>query len=465
MSDSTKRAATASSTRDEIRLQGKLVGPLLATYLAELFLYYIDHAIVGRLGADELGAVGLSGMVFVEIIVIGLAILSIVGVLAGNAFGAGNSEEVSRVVRVGLVIAVVFSIPGMIVAWFLMDLLALTGQPDVVIALGEEYVRAAIWTVPAAFGFAVLRNFVTSLSRPGVVTVVIVVALPLNFVLDWVLVFGAFGMPGYGVAGAGYATAIVHWLMFLGLVVYIQADRFLRSYRVFSNMLVFDRSLIKRIYRLGLPVAGMSLVESAFFNVLIITVGVFGVIALAANQIILNTFEFAWTVSVALGEAAAIRVAQENGSGSLPGAFRAGWVTITTSLAAGLIFCSALVMAPGALASIFLNTADPDYAEVLTLVRTLGVVGAILVLFDSLQWVAARALRGLEDTFWPMVLTAAGHWGIALPLGFVLAFTFDYKAVGLWVGFTVGVTITCMLMMTRWIRLTRRLARNADNQA
>ena len=226
MSSTVQRAATASSMRDELRLQGRLVAPLLATYLAELGLYYIDHAIVGRLGADELAAVGLSGMVFIEVVIIGSAILSIVGVMVGNAYGAGNTEEVSRSVRVGLILAAVISIPAMVLAWFLMDLLALTGQDAVVIELGEQYTRAAVLTLPAAFSFAVLRNFVTALSRPAVITVVILLALPLNFVLDWVLVFGAFGIPGLGVRGAGYATAIVNWVMLLGLVVYIHANRF-----------------------------------------------------------------------------------------------------------------------------------------------------------------------------------------------------------------------------------------------
>ena len=458
MSSTVQRAATASSMRDELRLQGRLVAPLLATYLAELGLYYIDHAIVGRLGADELAAVGLSGMVFIEVVIIGSAILSIVGVMVGNAYGAGNTEEVSRSVRVGLILAAVISIPAMVLAWFLMDLLALTGQDAVVIELGEQYTRAAVLTLPAAFSFAVLRNFVTALSRPAVITVVILLALPLNFVLDWVLVFGAFGMPGLGVRGAGYATAIVNWVMLLGLVVYIHADRLLRSYRVFARLLTPDPALLKRICRLGLPVAGMSVVESAFFNVLIITVGLFGVIALAANQIVINTFEFVWAIAVALGEVAAIRVAQENGAGSLSGAFRAGWITISAGLVAGLVFCFALVATPGALASIFLNSADPDYPEVLALVRVIGVVGAVLVLFDSVQMVTARALRGLEDTFVPMLLTTAGHWGISLPLGFVLAFKFDYGAVGLWLGFAVGVFITCVLLLARWIRFTRRLA-------
>ena len=101
------RAQTAASAGEEIRLQGKLATPIIATYLAELLMWYVDHAIVGRLGATELGAVGLSGLLFWELIIVGVAILSIVGVIVGNAHGAGDVAMVGRGVRQGLWISVI----------------------------------------------------------------------------------------------------------------------------------------------------------------------------------------------------------------------------------------------------------------------------------------------------------------------------------------------------------------------
>ena len=142
------RAQTAASAGEEIRLQGKLATPIIATYLAELLMWYVDHAIVGRLGATELGAVGLSGLLFWELIIVGVAILSIVGVIVGNAHGAGDVAMVGRGVRQGLWISVILSAPLMLISWFLMDLLVWTGQDPAVITLGEEYVRACVWVIP-----------------------------------------------------------------------------------------------------------------------------------------------------------------------------------------------------------------------------------------------------------------------------------------------------------------------------
>lgn len=455
------RAATASNVREELGLQLLLMGPLVGTYLADLCLFYIDHAIVGRLGADELGAVGLSGMLFFEFVIIASAVLSIIGVIVGNAFGAGDSSLVAHAVRKGLVFALGLSPPLMLLSWWMMDLLALTGQEPVIIELGEDYVRAAVWMMPAALGFVVLRSFVTGLSRPGVVTLVFTLALPVNLVLNWWLVFGGLGVPALGVAGAGYASAIVTWMMFFGLVFYINQHRFLAGYRVFSELFAPNPELTRRIWKLGLPVAGMTIIEGSFFNLVIIAVGLFGTVALAANQIVINTIAFAWTIGMSIGEAAAVRVSQEYGHRRALAATRAGWLSLGASGLCGLVFMLALLAAPSALATIFIDIDDQGNQPVMELVITLGVMGALIAFFDVVQVVAARCLRGLEDTLVPMLLTALGYWVLALPIGIVLGFVLDYGVVGLWAGMTTGLGLSCVLVVVRWQILSRRYHRQA----
>ena len=239
--DGPLQAEIAHGVSDELRLQAHLALPMIATYLAELCMWYVDHAIVGRLGGVELAAVGLSGLFFWQLIVIGMAILAIVGVIVGNAHGAGDVSLVGRGVRQGLWIAVALSVPIMVLCWFLMDLLALTGQDPRIIAIGEEYVRASVWVIPPSLGFVALRSFVVGVSRPLVITVLVSLTLPLNFLLSYGLVFGELGMPQLGVAGAGYATSVVGWLMFIALIVYIGRHATLRQYQNLSWSLVVRR--------------------------------------------------------------------------------------------------------------------------------------------------------------------------------------------------------------------------------
>jgi len=129
----------------EIRRTLTLALPMVAAYLAELGMWWTDQAIVGRLGADALAAVGLSGSMLFMGIMMAMGLLSIVAVLAGNAFGAGRPEGVARAVRQGLHIATALTAGIMVYAWFVPDILALAGQDPVIVELAAAYVRAFLW--------------------------------------------------------------------------------------------------------------------------------------------------------------------------------------------------------------------------------------------------------------------------------------------------------------------------------
>jgi len=238
------------------------------------------------------------------------------------------------------------------------------------------------------------------------------------------------------------------------LVAYIQRDPVLRAYQVFRNLRTSDPDLSRKIWRLGLPVAGLTIVEGSFFNMVIIAAGLFGAMALAANQIVINTIAVAWTLAMSIGEAAAVRVSQENGHGNIRAAHRAGWLAIGVSCVAGLAFMVLLLLTPDLVATVFLDTTSADNAQVLDAVRALGLVAAVVALFDVVQVVAARCLRGLEDTVMPMILTALGYWVFALPLGLALAFVFELGIIGLWIGLSAGIAFSGLLMIYRWYRFS-----------
>ena len=444
------RAQTANSAKEEIRLQGKLAMPIVATYLAELMMWYVDHAIVGRLGATELGAVGLSGLLFWELIIIGVAILSVVGVIVGNAHGAGDVEMVGRGVRQGLWISVFLSAPLMLISRFLMDMLVWTGQDPAIITLGQDYIRAAVWVIPPSLAFVALRSFVVGVSRPLVVTALALMTLPVNLALSYVLVFGWGAIPALGVAGAGWATSIVGWLSFIALLVYVQRHHVLRRYQVLRDLLSFDPQLWRRIWRLGLPVSGIALVEGSTFQVMTVLVGVFGALTLAAHQIVINAISLGFMIAMGIADAAAVRVSQEMGAGRAAAARRAGWIANTAGMIIGVVSAIFLCATPEWVAGVFLNIDDPRNKDVLEITRTLALIGAVMAVVDMSLIVASRCLRGLEDTVMPMMISGVGSWLVAFPLGAILAFGFDLGPAGLWWGLTGGVAATSGLMLWRW---------------
>ncbi|MGY9107866.1 MAG: MATE family efflux transporter, partial [Alphaproteobacteria bacterium] len=158
--------------RGEIGRTSKLALPMVAAYLAELGMWWTDQAIVGRLGADELAAVGLSGGMLFQGMAMSMGLLSIVAVLVGNAYGAGRIDGFAQAVRQGMKVATVLTVIVMVFAWFIPNLLELADQDPVIVDVAAEYVRAVLFSVAPFLYFTVLRGFMAGISRPLLVMVI-----------------------------------------------------------------------------------------------------------------------------------------------------------------------------------------------------------------------------------------------------------------------------------------------------
>lgn len=446
------RAELAGSLRDELRLHRRIAVPIVATFLVELGMWYTDAIIVGRLGTTPLAAVGLLGGLFWEFLFVGFAVLSITGVFIGTGYGAGDSSMIQKAFRHGLWLATLYGLPLMVLNWYMADLLALTDQDAGVLAEGEAYIHAVLWAVLPTLWFGVMRNLVTALSRPAIITVISVVMLPLNAALTWWFVFGGLGLPAMGVAGAGWATTITTWLSLAALTWWVAYVPAYRIYRPFANLLRMDAALWRRIFRLGLPVAGVRLIEGSSYQVVKILMGAFGASALAAHHVVASIAGLSTTLVIAIAHTSIVRVSQEIGGGQPASARRAGWVAMAVALCLALPVALFLWFAPDGAAFIFLNIDDPQNDSALRLIAILGLVAAPLILLEAVHIVAARSLRGRQDTWIPMWISATGAWVIAIPIAVLLAFVLDRGPAGLWWGMVAGLIVSAVLLTHRWAK-------------
>jgi multidrug resistance protein, MATE family len=438
--------------------------PMVGAYVAELGMWWTDQAIVGRLGADELAAAGLSGSVMFQGLMVSMGLLSIVAVLVGNAFGAGKPEAVAGAVRQGLHIATLLSLIVMVFTWFVPNMLALSGQEPVIVDLAAQYVRAFLFGIAPMLYFTVLRCFVAGVSRPLVVTLITVMAIPLNLGVNVVLVFGArlplgfatVEIPAMGVAGAAWGSTLVNWLMLAALVADSLWMPAARPYRVFAGLLRHDRHEWRTIWRLGLPVGMLSFVEGAMFVVVSVLAGLIGIATLAANQVAGNVVGLSAMIAMGIGEAAAVRVAQEMGALRPAGARVAGYVAMGLGVVVALVLAVPLLVAPELLAAMFLDIDDPANAETLRIVGVLCAIAALFLVFDCLQIVTVRALRGLHDTVRPAWISVAGYWVLAVPLAALLAFPLAMDGAGLWLGMAAGLALAAVWLCLRFARLSAR---------
>lgn len=425
--------------------------PLTAAFVAEMGMVITDMIIVGRLGSNELAAVGLAGDWFWVLLLIGMGVISIVGVIAAQNLGAGNRQGVIEAGEQGMIAATVTAIPVMLCVWYLGPVLGLAKLDPEVVQLITGYSKVLSGAVLPALWFVVLRNYVTALSKSAAIGWITVGALGLNVVLNYTFVYGKFGFPALGVIGAGVGTTMVNWLMTGALMIHVLNSKQFEEYRPRIVPRQLNRQLLREIFELGIPISITQFLNGAMFTVAAVVVGIIGAATLAAQQIIYSVIYLALSASAALGESVRVRVAYGIGLRSVDASQQSANISF---LLAGLTtFLAALVLwvIPDTLVGIFLDISNPDNETVLRISVGLSAYAGLFIFLDGILIVVANAIRGLRDTKSPLWISMAGYWFVGLGSGVWLCFQKGYGADGLWWGLVAGVLFSNMLMYWRFV--------------
>jgi MATE family multidrug resistance protein len=436
-----------SAMVSEVRATVAVAGPLAAANLAQMAMGFTNTVMVGSLGSGALAAAGLGASLYFTIAIVCSGILTAVAPLAAHAIGAGDRGRAGRIARQGLVLATLLAVP--VIAALLMAnrlLLTLGYEPALAAEIGR-FLGAIAWAAPGFLGFAVLRSFLVAASHSRTVMIALIIGIPMNAGLNWILIFGHLGAPTLGIAGSGCATAIIQWLMFTGLGIYALAAPSLAQYRM--GLSLRDWNEIGRILRLGLPIGGILGLEIGVFATTGILMGLLGADALGAHQLVMNCISVIFMVPLGIAQAATVRVAVALGSGAAAAARRAGFVALALGVAYMAIMAGALVAAPRAITRIYVDIDAPANRGLVGIALYLLLIAALFQIFDGVQAIAAGALRGYRDTAVPLLLAVIGYWGIGFAGGWLLAFPAGYGPVGLWSGLAVGLAAVALMLTVR----------------
>ena len=436
----------------EIRATLALAVPLAAANVAQMAMGVADTVMVGTLGAVPLAAVGLGAGFYFTSAVVCSGVLTAVAPLAAFAIGSGDRAAAGRIAGSGLVLAMLLAVPvaaAMMTADRLLDVLGY--DPELAREIGH-FLRAVAWGAPGFLGFAVLRSLFAAMERARVVMIVLMLCVPANIALNWVLIFGHMGAPSLGLVGAAYASAMIQWLMFLGLAAMLwgfrRAGRASRL-RGEPGEIVAD---IRRILALGLPIGGLQALEVGVFVFSAALMGLFGADALGAHQIAINCASITFMVPLGIGQAATVRVAGERGAGKPFLARRAGFVAVGLGMTFMAVSAVTMLLLPRLIVGAYVAVDDPANAALVALALRFLALAALFQIVDGMQTVAAGALRGYEDATVPMMLAAIGYWAIGFAGGWALAFPLGVGPAGLWWGFVLGLATVAALLTWRLYR-------------
>ena len=425
----------------ELRKLMRLAAPIAITQSGYALMGLTDTAVVGRLGAGPLGAVGLANGLFFALAVIGLGVMLGLDPLFAQALGARDRSRVRELIWQGLWLS------GLVTLALALPIAALPLILDPA-GIAPEVARDArlfLWLrLPGLWpmlAFAALRSYLQASEHIRPLVVSTVAANLANLALDVVLVFGKLGLPALGAPGSGLATSLCAFLQ-LAMIVPAAHPGPRRPPRGAD---------LRKALGVGIPVGLQMGAEVGVFAVVGVLAGRLGVQSLAAHQVAISLASFTFCAAVGVGMAGTVRVGLAIGARDTPAARRAGLTAFVAG--AGIMSVAALCfwLAPGALAGLL-----SDQPEVVAAAAPLLVVCAFFQLSDGIQGVGAGVLRGAGDTRFTFFANLVGHYAVGLPIAILLGLELGQGVIGLWWGLCAGLTAVALALLTRFLRLSSR---------
>ncbi len=422
--------------------------PLIGSHLGQTAIGITDTVMLGWYGVDELAAITLGHTYFFVFFMLGSGFAWAVMPMVAAFDAEGDETSVRRATRMALWLSAAFSLVSLPLLIFAKPILDLLGQPGQVAADAALYLRIAGWGILPALGVMVMKSYLAALGHTQPVLWIILLAAVLNALFNYMFIFGNFGAPELGLAGAAWASNFTQTVSFVAVLAY--ALRKLPEHNLMQRLWRVDGQMMGRVFALGWPIGLTSLSEVGLFTATAFMMGWLGTIPLAAHGVVVQLASITFMVHMGLSNAATIRAGNAWGGKDRDRLARGAQVATAMSLAFAVLTIILFLTLPKPLISLWLDPADPAFEEVLTLGVGLLAVGALFQLVDGAQVIALGVLRGVQDTKVPMVMAAISYWVVGMPCSYVFGFVLDWEGVGVWMGLVTGLACAAGLLMWRF---------------
>lgn len=438
--------------RVEFRETLALAWPLAAANLLQMLVHAIDVIFVARLGDTALAASSLGVAIFGLLLWTGTGLVGAAAPLIAAELGRRRHSvrEVRRTVRMALWLSLLVSLVFMGICAAGGPIMRATGQEPELTRRAASFLLILMWGMAPMIAASVLRIFVSALGRPTIATAITFLALFVNALGNWTLVFGHLGLPALGLHGSALSSVLTSTAMLVAYVVVIQTDRRLRRYHLFGNWWRSEWSRFVEIVRIGTPIGLTILAEAGLFTGAAFLMGRIGEAQLAGHTIALQVAALAFQIPFGVAQAATIRVGLAYGARDRRAIALAGSASL--GLGIGFMGLTALGMwlYPATVLSLYVDVDDAKNAALVGFAMQFLVIAAAFQLFDGAQTVAAGVLRGLQDTRIPMLIAVCGYWIAGYGTAIYLGFWTPLQGVGIWIGLAVGLVVVAALLLNRW---------------
>lgn len=445
---------------EKFKLFLTILWPILVTQISMNMMNLVDTMMSGRAGTHDLAGVAIGSSLWLPILTgIGGLWMAVTPMVAQD-LGKNQLDRIPRRVIQALYLSVVVSILVIAAGSQILDpvLRFMDLDPEVQHIAKHYLIGLSVGIVPL-FASNVLRYFFDAHGYTRITMQIMVLALPVNIFLNYIMIFGKWGFPRLGGIGAGYATGITYWFVLIVSVWMTFRVEAVKKYRLFLNWMKPSWKAWKDQLSIGIPIGLSVFFEASIFAVVTLMMGIqFDTITVAAHQSAISVttliFMFALSISMTL----TIMVAYEAGAGRLKDARQYTRLGVASAIGTLASFSIALLFLREPIISLY-----TEETAVLMMGKQFLLFAIFYQLSDAVQASLQGVLRGYKDVKVPFIIALIAYWGIGLPGGYILSSYTALGPFGYWVGITIGLTSagTGFLLRLRWLQKKQSAALRA----
>ena len=439
--------------KDKFVLFLKIFFPILIYQFANYSASFVDTTMTGQYNTMDLAGVSTATSLWNPFFTFLTGIVSAMVPIIGHHLGRGKKEEVASDFYQFIYLAFGLSLVllGMVV-FLAPPVLNNIGLEAQVASVAVSYLwYLSIGIIPLLL-FSVIRSLLDSLGLTKLSMYLMLLLLPLNSGFNYLLIYGAFGFPELGGAGAGLGTSLAYWVLLgISLLVLFKQERLKTLHLEKRIPLNIDK--IKEGVRLGLPIGGTVFAEVAIFSVVGLIMAKFSSLIIASHQSAMNFSSLMYAFPMSISSAMAIVVSYEVGAKRFEDAKTYARLGRVTALMFAGLTLSFLYIFRDRVANLYGN--GPQFIETTAVFLTYSL---FFQLADTFAAPLQGILRGYKDTIVPFYLGLIGYWGVAIPLGYLLDQATDLEAFAYWIGLIASLIVSGCLYQWRLKTVMKKLS-------
>ena len=412
---------------------------------------FVDNAMVGQLGTSKLAAISLGNSFVFLAMSFGIGFSTAITPLVAESNAKKNIIRTKKILNNGIISCTILGIILTLLVLVAKPIVFHMGQPDEVVNIAYPYISwVAISLLPLII-FQSFKQFSDGLSFTKIAMISTLIANIINVVINYVLIYGKFGFPRLELIGAGIGTLISRICMVLIIILMIRFNNKINIYIKNIFLLKYSSIITRKIFNLGYPSALQMMFEVGFFISGIWVCGIIGTNFQAANQIALNLSTMTFMVALGFSVAATIRIGNQKGLNDYINLRRIAISIFLIIIIVEVIFAIIFILGSELFPWLYLeNNGTEDVFETVKIASKLLLVVALFQIFDGIQIVAQGALRGIQDVKIPSLICFICYIFFGIPVMIYLGLYTELKAVGVWIGFLIGLMVAALMLSLRF---------------